>query len=90
MNAKRLFRGPWVWIVLILVLVVVTLQFSGRADGFKEVRTATMVGYLDDGTISEMTFVEGDQEIQATLDDGTKVRAKFLAGQGDRLVEKAE
>ena len=90
MNVKRLFRGPWVWIVLILVLVVVTLQFSGRADGYKEVRTATMVGYLDGGTISEMTFVEGDQEIRATLDDGTMVRSKFLLGQGDRLVEKAE
>ncbi|WP_286689114.1 ATP-dependent zinc metalloprotease FtsH [Aeromicrobium sp. REDSEA-S38_B2] len=90
MNAKRLFRGPWVWIVLILVLVVVTLQLSGRADGYKEVRTASMVGYLDDGRISEVTFVQGDQDIQATLDDGTKVRAKFLDGQGERLIEKAE
>jgi cell division protease FtsH len=90
MNAKRLFRGPWVWIVLILVLVVVTLQFSGRADGYKEVRTATMVQYLNDDKISEMTFDQGDQSIQATLDDGTKVRTKFLLEQGDRLVERAE
>ncbi len=90
MNLKRVFRGPWVWIAIILVLVVVTLQFSGSADGYREVRTSTMVTYLDDDKIADMTFVEGDQEIRATLDDDTQVRTKFLAGQGDRLVEQAE
>ena len=90
MNVKRLFRGPWIWIVLILVMVVVTLQFSGSADGYREVRTSTMVQYLDDEKIAEMTFVEGDQEIRATLDDDTQVRSKWLGTQGDRLVEQAE
>lgn len=90
MNVKRLFRGPWLWIAVILLLAVAVIQFSGAAGGDREVRTSTMVSYLDSGKVADMTFVEGDQEIRATLDDGTKVRTKFLLGQGERLVEKAE
>ena len=90
MNFKRLFKGPWLWIVVIADRGAHDRHLLVHADGYKEVKTATMVSYLDDGKVKEVTFVDGDQQIQATLDDGTKVKAKFLGDQGARLVEQAE
>jgi cell division protease FtsH len=90
MNLKRIFRGPLFWILLITVTVLVVVEFAGSAAGSREIRTATMVTYLDDGKVKEVTFVEGDQEIQATLKNGTEVRSKWLGDQGSRLVEQSE
>src|SRR5690349_24717029 len=90
MKSKRLFRGPALWILLITIVVVAVVEFSGSARGSQEIRTATMVTYLQDHKVKDVTFVEGDQEIQATLKDGKKVRSKWLGEQGTRLVEQAE
>lgn len=89
MISKRLFRGPWLWIIIIAAIVIGVLLTSG-SDGSREIRTATMVTYLQDDKIKDVTFVDGDQEIKATLKDGKKVRAKWLGDQGARLVEQAE
>ena len=90
MNLKRFFRGPFFWILLITLVVLAVVQFAGSASGSREIRTATMVTYLDHNKVKDVTFVEGDQEIQATLKNGTEVRAKWLGAQGARLVEQAE
>src|SRR5690349_4726569 len=87
MKLKRLFRGPALWILLITLAVVAVVEFSGSARGSQEIRTATMVTYLQDHKVKDVTFVEGDQ---ATLKDGKKVRSKWLGEQGTRLVEQAE
>jgi cell division protease FtsH len=90
MNFKRLFKGPWPWVIAITVIVLLVLQFSSSADGYKEIKTATMVSYLEDGKVKDVTFVDGDQEIRATLNGGDKVKASYLGDQGNRLVEQAE
>ena len=90
MNAKRLFRGPFALIFAISLVVIVVLQLSSSSGGYQEIRTATMVTYLENAKIKDVTFVEGDQEIRATLTDGKKVRAKWLGTQGSRLVEQTE
>ncbi len=90
MNLKRLFKGPLPWIIVITVLVFVALGFADSADGHDEIKTATMVNYLDDGEVKDVKFVEGDQEIRATLKDGKKVRAKWLGDQGYELVQAAQ
>lgn len=90
MNFKRLFKGPWLWIVLITIVVLTVISLTSSADGYKSVKTATMVTYLDTGKVRDVKFVEGDQVIQATLVDGKKVKSKFLNDQGGRLVEQSE
>ena len=90
MNFKRLFKGPWLWIIVIAIVVVIIVSLSSNADGYKTIKTGTMVSYLEDSKVKEVTFVDGDQQIQATLDDGKKVKAKYLGDQGVRLVEQAE
>ena len=61
MNFKRLFKGPWLWIILITIIVISIISVSSNADGYKSVKTATMVSYLDDGKVKDVTFVDGDQ-----------------------------
>ncbi len=83
MNVKRLFKGPWLWIILITVVVLVVINFSSGADGYKEVKTATMVKHFDDQDIHDVTFVEGDQEIRATLKgkDDEQIKSTWLGDQ---------
>ncbi|AXT83838.1 cell division protein FtsH [Aeromicrobium sp. A1-2] len=90
MNFKRLIKGPWLWIFVITLVVIAIVTASSSADGYKTVKTATMVSYLEDGKVKDVTFIDGDQQIQATLTDGKKVKSKYLGEQGARLVEQAE
>ena len=89
MNTKKLFKGPWLWIVLTVFVVLTVLQLTSSNGGYQEVKTATMVSYLDDSKIKEVKFIEGDQVIQATLTDGKKVKATWLGDQGYELVQQA-
>ncbi len=87
---KRLTKGPWFWIALSILTVLIVMQLTSSDGGYKEVKTATMVKYLDAGKVKEITFVEGDQEIRATLNDDEQVRAFWLGDQGFELVQRAE
>ena len=67
---KRIFRGPWLWIVLAVVGVLLALQFLSSDGGYDEITTSQMVPNINSGEVSKITFVDGDQAIRATLDDG--------------------
>ncbi len=90
MDFKRILKGPWLWIVLTVIIVLTVLQVASSNDGYQEVETATMVTYFDNSKVKDVTFVEGDQQIRATLNDGKKVRATWLGDQGSRLMQQAE
>jgi len=90
MNAKTLVRGPWLWIALGLFAVLGILQFISSSDPYERIDTAEMVQRIEDGTVRDILFVEGDQDIRATLDEGDKVRAKWIGDQGFALADKAQ
>jgi cell division protease FtsH len=90
MNVKRWFRGPWLWVVLFAILVLVVLDVVSSRSGYKDVDTSTMVSQLQSGHVESVKFIDGDQEIQATLDDGQKISAQWLDGQGTKLVEMVQ
>jgi cell division protease FtsH len=90
---KRVFKGPWLWIVIAVVGVLLALQYLTPNGGYDEIKTSEMQAHIADGSIQEITFVEGDQQIKATLDDGTKVISHYIDGQQQGLlaeVAKAE
>ena len=95
MNVSRFIKSPWFWILLLTAAGLGYLTFASSGDGFREVETAKMVQHLDNGDIKEVTFVEGDQEIQATLKkDGDKaeekIKATWIGDQGHELAVKAQ
>jgi len=90
MDVKRIFRGPWLWIAVGAFAVFAILQYISSNDPYEQIDTAEMVGHINDGSVSEVLFVEGDQDIRATLDNGDRVRAKWLGDQGFTLVDKTQ
>jgi cell division protease FtsH len=89
MDVKRIFRGPWFWIVLFVVAVLLAMQYLVPNGGFEEVETSTMAGYIEEGEVKEITFIDNDQEIRATLDDDRQVLAYWVDGQQETLLEAA-
>ncbi|MCW2763244.1 MAG: rane protease FtsH catalytic subunit, partial [Marmoricola sp.] len=84
---KRIFKGPWVWIVVAVVGVLLALQYLAPNGGYDEVTTSDMNTYIAKGEVKEITFVDGDQEVKATLDDdversgGLKVSTHWVTDQ---------
>ena len=69
---KRIGKSPWLWIVVAVVGVLLALQFLAPSGGGDEITSSEMTKYITDGDVKEITFVDGDQEIRATLDDGVR------------------
>ena len=84
---KRLLKGPWLWIVVAVVGVLLALQYLTPSGGYDEVTTSEMQQFITSGQVNEITFVDGDQVIKATLDSGVqrdggdKVQAHWVKGQ---------
>jgi cell division protease FtsH len=73
-----------------VVGVLVALQYLAPNGAHQEIDTSEMVAHIAEGEIEEVTFVDGDQEIRATLDDGEEVMSSWVTGQQGRLVRQVQ
>ncbi len=89
MDVKRIFRGPWFWIVIAVVGVLIALQYLAPNGGYNQVDTSEMASDITQGQVKDITFIDGDQEIRATLDDGSKVLTHWVDGQQTTLLDAA-
>ncbi|GAB3247770.1 ATP-dependent zinc metalloprotease FtsH [Nocardioides dilutus] len=93
---KRLFKGPWLWIVIAVVGVLIALQFLAPSGAGDEISASKMNEYIAKGEVKEITFVDGDQQIKATLDDdvdregGREVTTKWIAGTQRGIFDAAQ
>jgi cell division protease FtsH len=92
---KRVFRGPWLWIVVAVLAVVLALEFLAPGGGYDEIPTSQMSKYVEKGQVEEITFIDGDQTIEATLDKGTrtqgdKVMSSYIDGQQETLLAQVD
>ena len=88
---KRIFRGPWLWIAVAVVAVVLALQLLAPGGGHEEVPTSQMEKYIAEGEVKEITFIDGDQSIEATLDKGTRksgdeVISYYVQGEQEAII----
>ncbi len=88
---KRIFKGPWVWIGVAVVGVLLALQFLAPGGGYDEVPTSQLESYVAKGEVKEITFIDGDQTIEAILDDGVrdagaKVTTSYVLGQQQGII----
>ncbi|MDX6321355.1 MAG: cell division protease FtsH, partial [Propionibacteriaceae bacterium] len=94
MNFKRILRGPILWIILAVVAIGLLVDFSGSlSGGYKEVPTSQVVSILK-GTdpVSEVTLIDGEQEIRVTMKDAakTKYKAVWVGNQSDELITRLD
>ncbi len=92
---KRIFKGPWVWIILAVVGVLLALQYLAPGGGYDEVPTSKMESYIAKGQVKEITFIDGDQTIEATLDkgardSGSKVMTHYVMGQQQGIINMVD
>jgi cell division protease FtsH len=79
-----------VWIVVAVVGVLLALQYLAPSGGYDEVDTSTMNAYITSGQVKDITLIDGDQQIKATLDsgvrsDGDQVTSHWLDGTQETL-----
>ncbi len=93
---KRIFKGPLIWIVVAVVGVLIAMQFLISSGGGDEISASQMREYISSGEVKEVTFVDGDQVIKATLDDsvdrsgGREVTTKYLIGTQGEIFRSAQ
>ncbi len=91
---KRIFKGPWLWIVVAVVGVLLALQYLAPDGGYDEVETSEMEQFIVEGDVKDITFLDNDQKIEATLDDdveregGRKVVTHWVSGQQNDLIRQ--
>ena len=90
MDFKRILRGPWLWIGLGIVAVFAILQVLSNSGGGEDVDTSEVVAELEAGNAESVLFVDGDQEIQVTLDDGSVIQAQYVTDQAIELADLVE
>ncbi len=84
-SVKRWFRGPWLWVALFAIVTLVVLEQVSSRGGAEEISTSKMIDTLQSGDVKSVILVDGDQTIEATLENGDKVTAQWLLAQGPRL-----
>ena len=79
---KRFVKSPWLWILVAVVGVLLALQYLAPRGGGDEITTSQMVKYIDAGDVQDITFVDGDQQIRATLREASVAerRVRFTVG----------
>ena len=93
---KRIFKGPWLWILLAVVGVLLALQFLAPGGGYSEIPTSKMQEYVEKGEVKEITFIDGDQQVKAILDDGVEfeefrqVMTHYIQGQQETLLKSVD
>ena len=93
---KRIFKGPWLWSLLAVVGVLLALQFFVATDEYDEISTSRMNEYIASGQVKDIKFIDGDQKIQAVLDDdvnrdgGPKVSTFWLNETQDEIEQAVQ
>ena len=76
------------WVVLFAVLVLVVLDVVSSRSGYTDIEhVGRWCSSCSPGNVATVTFVDGDQEIQATTEAGEKISAQWLNGQGIQMLD---
>ncbi len=74
------------WVIVFAIVVIVVLDVVSSRGGPEEVKTSEMIETLKSGDVETVLFTDGDQTIEATLNNGNKITAQWLGDQGIELL----
>ncbi|MGB3762122.1 MAG: ATP-dependent zinc metalloprotease FtsH [Ornithinimicrobium sp.] len=83
------------WIAVAVLGVLIALQYLVPGGGYDEVPTSQMESYIAQGDVKEITFIDGEQAIQATLnsgvrDGGDEVVSYYVTGQVEGIIDEVD
>jgi cell division protease FtsH len=85
---RRYFRGPLFWITIgVLVLLVGAQLFSSSASA-KTVDTSTVLADIAAGNVKSAKLIDGQQRVELTLKDGSRVTSQYIPSTGDYIAEQ--
>jgi cell division protease FtsH len=77
------------WLVLVVLGFVVVSNLLSAGAGFERVDSSQMFDALDEGNIRSAKVIGSDQhEVQLTLDDGERIQAQYVDGQGPEIIDR--
>ncbi|HEX6149521.1 ATP-dependent zinc metalloprotease FtsH [Nocardioides sp.] len=82
---KRILLNRWVIGILAVTGVLLALQYLVPTGEHDEISTSRMIEYIEAGEVDDIKFIDGDQVIEATLDNtvdregGGEVMAYWLS-----------
>ena len=85
MRVKQLFRSPLIWIAFAALALLLGSNVLSSHNGSVKVDTWKVISDIEQGRVTVVTLIDKEQTIQATLTDGTKESASYIAGQGAQL-----
>ncbi|MFL6069818.1 MAG: ATP-dependent zinc metalloprotease FtsH [Actinomycetes bacterium] len=85
MNIKRIVRGPVFWIVVVVLLALIVAQVMTAGGGYEKKDTSEVIAAIKNGDAQQVTLIDRDQEVRVELKDGDKIKANYIAPQGDLL-----
>ena len=78
------------WVALFAIVILIVLEQVSSSGGAEEISTSKMVEILEEGDVESVVLVEGEQTIEATLDNGDEVTSQWLTAQGPQLARMVE
>ncbi|QZY30712.1 ATP-dependent zinc metalloprotease FtsH [Nocardioides coralli] len=69
---KRILLNRWVIGILVVTGVLLVLQYLVPTGEYEEISTSRMTEYIEAGEVNEIKFIDGDQVIEASLDDSVQ------------------
>jgi len=82
---KRILLNRWVIGILAVTGVLLALQYLVPTGEHDEISTSRMIGFIEAGEVKDIKFIDGDQVMEATLDNdvqregGNAVMAYWLS-----------
>ncbi len=76
--------------MLFAIVILIVVDMVSKSDGAEQVDTSTMIATIEKGGVKDVTLVDGDQRIEATLDSGKKITSQWIAAQGPTLAKTVQ
>ncbi len=88
---KRFLRSPIPWVIVLVILIGALVDLAGSASAGKEVPTSDVITLINGNEpLKTVTLKDGEQEIQVTKADATKIHAVWIGNQSDAIVARLQ
>ncbi len=88
---QKFFKSPFAWILISVLFVMIGMQLLSSVTGFQSVSTSEVLGVINgNDKLRKVTLIDGEQQIQVTKEDGSRIQAVWVGNQVDDIVKRLD